>query len=121
MMIINNLKELKEYGTLKYNDTLIFRIENKEHKYKVLSCHLQNNTGHNGHIFEIIEVKDKYIFCKKYYEYDAHYGNFPECKEQDYEALTRIVEAIYGIIEEKNRKKYLCLETIGRFELMDFS
>ena len=62
-MIINNLKELEEYGTLKLWDTVCFTVGEETIEYIVYTFFL-NNQGlfpncDNSKIFDLLEI-DKY-------------------------------------------------------------
>lgn len=52
-----------------------------------------HNTLNNGMIFDLLGV-DKYEYCKKTYGYEPSMGSWPECKEEDFAALTRTLEAL---------------------------
>ena len=69
----------------------------------------------NDEIFNILNI-DKNELTEKAYNYETNVSEFwPTSKNNDYQALTRLVKELYKIIEEKERvyTKY------NRFEIMD--
>lgn len=85
--------------TLKEGDNIQFRIGQKTLDYEVKSNHLNHPNGPNDEIFTLLGL-DKKEFAKKHYGYAANYGNFPECKDEDYKALTRITLALFKEAEK---------------------
>lgn len=59
----------------------------------------------NYEVFKRLGIKDYRSFCSQHYGYDAERGDWPECQENDYEALTRVVMALFKIIEGKEIKE----------------
>ncbi len=126
MTEINNLKELEEYGELKIFDKVSFHINKDIIKYEVKtligSAYLCNNHGmgsSNCIIFDVLDI-DKYETAERIYRYKALNASdinkvWPEARDGDFPALTKLVKELYLIIEEKEVKytKY------NRFEIMD--
>ena len=125
MTEINNLKELEERGCLEIGDIVNFTVNKEIIGYKVKKRLLGKTylcdyitVDNNCIIFEVLEL-DKYEIAEKIYEYKIVSTCFsrawPETKEKDYPALTRLVKELYKIIEEKDKvyTKY------NRFEIMD--
>lgn len=66
----------------------------------------------NDKIFVDLNL-DKEEFCTKYYDYpgkNCNGGAWPEYKYNDYEAVTRVVKALFEIIEKENSPKDLDLK-----------
>lgn len=83
--------------TLKYNDKITFTVEGNVFHYRVSSDYLIAASGTNDIIFTTLGLigTQKYTFCDKWYGYTCDRdGTWPNCKYEDYEALTRIVEAL---------------------------
>ncbi len=84
---------------LKRGDIVKFKVRDQSFRYKVLRNHLENTeeTGANHEIFKALgmDSEDKMRFCDDIYGYDAEYGGFPECKDEDFEALTEVVKALH--------------------------
>ena len=119
--IITNLKELEGYKELKEGDVVIFTINEQIIRYTVNDQFLCIYEKDNDEIFRILDI-DKNKIAGKAYEYKASYRldshsdvNWPEPKENDFSALTRLVKELYLIIKEREIKytKY------NRFEIMD--
>jgi ribosomal 50S subunit-recycling heat shock protein len=93
---------------LKRGDIVKFKVRDQSFRYKVLHNHLENTdeTGANHEIFQALgmDSEDKMRFCDDIYGYEAEYGGFPECKDEDFEALTEVVKALY---DECNKANYL--------------
>lgn len=81
--------------TLIRGDIVVF-FENL--RYSVKSSFLSNIRGHNDEIFEKLKLNPIKI-AEKEYGYTPNDGTWPECKMNDYEALTRLVIELYKIIE----------------------
>lgn len=90
-----------EGNTLKYYDTLYFGSL----EYKVFSANLGGINIPNNKIFDHLGINDKTEFCTKAYGYIADGTKyFPECKEKDFNALTRVALALYKEFEAKVNK-----------------
>lgn len=100
---IKNYKRLKKYP-LSHNDKICWNIDN------VLYCGRVDNgyidiIGHsNGRIFEILGV-EKYHFCTQHYGYYTHDGDWPWANEDDYEGLSKVVIALFDLINAHNKKQ----------------
>ena len=79
---------------LKEGQEVIFTIGNKSYKYIIYSCFLSIRGYNNDQIFKDLKI-DKYRFCSDNYGYEIHYGDWPNSKDKDYAALTRVVEALF--------------------------
>jgi hypothetical protein len=102
MAIITNLKKLTARGALRENDEVVFLVgdETELVRYEVRSRFLYNLSSMNSRIFDFLNL-DKGKFCSEAYGYESGGGGWPESKDEDYAALTRVVEALYRIIEKK--------------------
>lgn len=91
------LKDLQG-KTLEYEDIVIL----KDIKYIVQSKFLEEeNKLDNSKIFKVLSIPSKEKFATNAYGYTHNYGDWPECKKDDYPALTRCVIELYKIIEGK--------------------
>ena len=131
-MKIHNIEELEEYGTLKFDDIVVFTIKDEKIEYIVQNGYCVYENKYNDYIFEKLGIPrtEKNEFAKKYYGYnpkDGFASFWPECKISDYDALTRLVRALYLKIEKsENWRKVEGIEIIketnriqSRFEILD--
>jgi len=90
-----------------YGDTIDFG----ELKYRISTSFLQNmNQGKsNNEIFDLLEIKDPEKFCEECYGYKPIAKlkvyvpmAFPESKEEDYKALSRVIVAFMKLWKMKN-------------------
>lgn len=86
---------------LRYNDLVIL----KGIEYRVRTKFLSEEYGNNSKIFDVLSIISKEDFATKTYGYECNRGSWPECKKDDYEALTRCVIELFKLIE-KDVKKY---------------
>ena len=80
--------------TLEYEDTVILN----DIEYTVQKSFLANYGDDNGKIFQNLKISKSDI-AKQAYGYSSRGGDWPECKKDDYPALTRLVVELYRIIE----------------------
>jgi hypothetical protein len=82
---------------VKYGDRIVFKVRDESFEYKVGCDHLINTEESNHAIFYALGIGDnkKMKFCDEAYGYEAEFGSFPECKADDYEALTNVVKALH--------------------------
>ena len=79
---------------------IIFTIKDKNYIYTVYSQHLCiKGSGYNDQIFTDLKL-DKFKFCSDCYGYEPGKGDWPESKNRDYTALTRVVEALFPYCNE---------------------
>lgn len=89
-MHYKNFKQLNG-KTLRNGDTVdIFGVQ-----YDVRISFLSNSQD-NSECFQAIGVNPD-TFCTKIYGYEALVGNWPQSNNYDYEALTRVVLALYAV------------------------
>lgn len=103
MARISNLAELKARGELRKGDEVVFAAKGETLTYSVGERYLRCATrvrGANGWIFEAIgleqesEEKTRFVKAAQGYELD-HCDFWPEFRNGDFAAATRLVEAIY--------------------------
>lgn len=82
--------------TLKQNDVLVF----DKYKYNVHSDFLNNPELTNDVLFDHFGI-DAIEFCEAAYGYKSKSGFWPECKHNDFEALTRVALLIFFMLEDK--------------------
>lgn len=80
----------------KCGDTVFFYLNNKKYEYSVTSNFLVNCLGDNAQIFTDLGMDEqaKMDFCSKAFGYPARSGRCPCSRVNDYEALSRLIEAI---------------------------
>ena len=85
---------------LNSGDKIIFTIKDKNYIYTVYSQNLCiRNSDYNDRIFKDLKL-DKFKFCSNCYGYEPSKGDWPESKNGDYTALTRVVEALFPYCDE---------------------
>ena len=123
MSTITCLRELEERGELEELDIVEFIVKEEVIKYIVCFNHLWDKKHResftNNKIFKILEIDKKEITEKTYgYEPIKHNNNdryFPEYRDNDFSAITRLVAELYKIIE----KKEIIYTKFTRFEIME--
>ena len=100
---IKNYKRLKKYP-LSYDDKICWNIDNVLYRGRVDSGYIDVIGHSNGRIFEILGV-DKYSFCTQYYGYRTCDGDWPWANADDYEGLSKVVIALFDLINAHNKKQ----------------
>jgi hypothetical protein len=85
---------------LKFDDEILFKIKDNQYKYYVKESYLLYVNGYNDMVFLELDIH-KSEFCSKHYGYESLFTMWPECKSHDYEALTRVVNALFDEIKKK--------------------
>ena len=114
MTTITCLKELEEKRILELDDIVEFTIKGQKIEYKVWAKFLKTKGDNNNKIFRILEISDidKYKLAEKIYGYKTTKNQWPDSKNNDFSALTRLVKELYLIIEPIFTK-------FTRFEIME--
>lgn len=95
------------YKPLSEGDQVIFDIGDEQFIYDVQATCLICNRHFNNIIFERLGMNtaEKYAFASKQYGYIVNLGVWPASHDYDYEGLTRLVKALYELIDNKKTKK----------------
>lgn len=96
------IENYKTLGAPTYDDHVIFLVNEKRLEYVVCSSHLSSVTPGvpNDGIFDELHL-DKVAFCESAYGYPQYGGGiFPQCRNNDYNALKRVIDALFHKIEE---------------------
>jgi hypothetical protein len=110
-----------ERKTYKYDDEVLFVVRGIAYRYRVYSKFLKDSTGEsNARIFKALDIYDKGEFCDKAYGYTNYSGEFPECKEDDYEALNRVINALFDACEAKDGKVTAKISTKSPEEILQY-
>jgi len=86
-------------------EDIFFNVNGKEVRYNIsdnlnyLKCIFDNRKVQNDKIFEMLNISNKHEFCRRHYGYEPKSGNWPEAKLGDFEALIRLIKALYARIE----------------------
>ena len=92
-----------ERKTYKYDDEVLFVVRGRTYPYRVYSNFLKASTGEsNARIFKALDIYDKNEFCTKAYGYTHYSGGFPQSQDGDYEALNRVINALFDACEAKD-------------------
>ena len=97
-MVFTMTEWIKGPVKLKYNDTVIFKVNDKQLIYSVNHNHLNSPDG-NDEIFRLLSL-DRYSFATAYYGYRNNVGNWPESKKDDMEALSRLVNELFKLTKQ---------------------
>lgn len=82
-------------------DDVIFALDGKEIRYQVTSSHLTCCGLSNDVIFDMLKIHNKRSFCEDAYGYSPiGDGIFPQCRSNDFNALERIISALFRKIEQ---------------------
>ena len=85
---------------LKEKQEVVFTIKDKLYTYRVYPSYLSGmGTFTNDQIFIDLNL-DKYKFCSDCYGYKTDCGAWPNSKDNDYAALTRVVEVLFPYCDE---------------------
>jgi hypothetical protein len=82
-------------------DDIIFNVGEQPVKGTVYDRYINFTVVNNDYIFNILNIEEPYKFCEKYYGYQPNKGCWPECHSEDFQALQRLLIAIFEIIEGK--------------------
>lgn len=127
-MNIKNLKELEAVSVLRDRDDITFKVNcvqggSIDLQYYVVDTDqsaflaLKGGDSDNDIIFRKLDL-DKRDFCARAYGYTSTIGErWPSAKHNDLEALTRVVRALYKVLENKESEDE---EETDRFYLIDF-
>jgi hypothetical protein len=110
-----------ERKTYKYDDKILFIVRGETYPYTVCSNHLKDSTGEsNSRIFKALGINDKNEFCTKAYGYKDFGGGFPEYKDGDYEALNKVINALFDACEAKDGKVTAKISTKSPEEILQY-
>lgn len=92
-------------------DDIIFALNGKEIRYQVTSSHLVCWRESNDVIFDMLGIHNKRLYCQDIYGYRPIGDHiFPECKNNDFDALKRIISALFRKIEETIPKQTITID-----------
>ncbi len=93
---------------LELNDIVIFKYKKHELKYKVygsfLNLESKGEFVYNDTIFKKLKI-DKSKYAKQQYGYASPDSDWPEFKDYDYAAATRLVIGLFETIEANDNAK----------------
>lgn len=108
----------KMRNVLKYGDKVTFKLVGKgNYEYIVRDEYLNTDEDTNALIFiELgMSAQEKIEFCRKAYGYEPrHDGQWPECRVNDYEALTRCVTMLHQECNVLNKRMRDLVEELGK-------
>ncbi|MBO7451707.1 MAG: hypothetical protein J6U54_15290 [Clostridiales bacterium] len=92
-------------------DDVIFALNGKEIRYQVTSSHLTCCGLSNDVIFDTLGIRDKRSYCRDIYGYSpVGDGIFPQCENNDFDALKRIINALFRKIEESTPEQTITID-----------
>lgn len=100
------MKELQvPKKVLEPGEKVYFEINGRTLEYTVqIGGRFLYNKGVNSAIFDLLGL-NKQVFATKHYGYPAKSGGWPECRPYDFEALTRLVDALQEEIKRQEQSK----------------
>jgi hypothetical protein len=108
----------KMRNVLKYGDEVTFKLVGKgNYEYIVRDEYLNTDEDTNALIFIKLgmSAQEKIEFCRKAYGYEPrHDGQWPECRVNDYEALTRCVTMLHQECNVLNKRMRDLVEELGK-------
>lgn len=92
---------------LEHGDRIVFRVEDKVYEYIVSDCFLNYPRGDNDAIFIALglDKTDKIDLASDNYGYRSDQGDWPEYRNTDFAAATRLVKALYDLCNIHNTTK----------------
>jgi hypothetical protein len=110
-----------ERKTYEHDDRVLFVVGKRSYPYTVCSSHLKDSQGiGNARIFTALGINDKNEFCTKAYGYKDFGGGFPEYKDGDYEALNRVINALFDACEAKDGEVTAKISTKSPEEILQY-
>lgn len=91
LITIDNYKSIPY---IKLGDKIKFDVGGEIIDYKVCGCFLEESCFRNALIFSKLGLNKKF-FCTNAYGYEAARGSFPESRNFDFEALHRVINALF--------------------------
>ena len=94
---------MKEYT---YRDIVSFYLRGTTYTYKVNDCFLHSmDSDNNRQLFTDLGMTSQELqeFCTKCYGYEAGSGDWPTCRDNDYDALNRCIDKLFELCEEHNQ------------------
>ena len=99
----SNYKILHE-KPLQHGDIVSFTYNNITYKHEVRKDYLSNTRMSNDTIFITLKLNKRHVATEAY-GYESGDGFWPECKNSDYDALTRLVIFLFEEIEKRENPK----------------
>lgn len=95
---INNRPEL-----LAIDDEVVFTVNGREMHHHITRGRLYFTDGVDREIFDVLEIEDRFAFAEVVYGYEPRYYCFPDWKTDDFAAATRLVNALFDVIEGREK------------------
>lgn len=117
------IENYKQFSEVEEGDKIVFEFNGNAYIYTVKSGYLGIETGSaNSKILDALGIEDHCKFCSEAYGYSAEdVGElgFPECEYEDYDALLRVICAIFERIKTLNKGSNVRIKmtTIGQFHI----
>jgi hypothetical protein len=90
---------------LKEGDEILFNTGISTLRYEVRQCYCYCVGGDNTKVFDQLGVDNIYTLATECYRYKAGPGSWPECKNGDYAALTRLVNKLHELCAKATKPK----------------
>lgn len=117
------IENYKQFSEVEEGDKVVFEFNGNTYIYTVEPGYLGiESGGANSKILDVLGIENHCKFCSEAYGYEAedvgHLG-FPECGYEDYEALFRVICAIFEKIKTLCKSSNVKIKTtsIGQFHI----
>ena len=117
------IENYRQFSEVEEGDKVTFEFNGSTYNYTVESGYLGIETGGaNSKILDVLGIEDHCKFCSEAYGYSAEdVGElgFPECEYEDYQALLRVICAIFERIKTLSKSPNMRIKTtsIGQFHI----
>ena len=117
------IENYKQFSEVEEEDEVIFEFNGNTYIYTVEAGYLGiQGGGANSKILDVLGIEDHCKFCSEAYGYSAEdVGDlgFPECEYEDYQALLRVICAIFERIKtlSKSSNVKMKITSIGQFHI----
>lgn len=117
------IENYKKFSEVEEGDKVTFEFNGNTYIYTVEAGYLGIETGGaNSKILDVLGIEDHCKFCSEVYGYpaeDVGELGFPECEYEDYQALFKVIYAIFERIKTLSKSPNVKIKTtsIGQFHI----
>lgn len=117
------IENYKQFSEVEEGDRVVFEFDSNTYIYTVEPGYLGIEDGDaNSKILDVLGIDNHCKFCSEAYGYEAEdVGRlgFPECEYEDYDALFKVICAIFERIKtlSKGSNVKIKMTTIGQFHI----
>ena len=117
------IENYRQFSEVEEGDKVTFEFNGSTYNYTIDSNYLCiDGDGINSRILDVLGIEDHCKFCSDAYHYSAEdVGDlgFPECEYDDYNALLRVICAIFERIKTLSKSPNMRIKStsIGQFHI----